>query len=173
VLALHPLPAGPSIALRDGDAAGGRPEQPSARLYDHTVISPDLARRLKEAGLAWSPRDGDRFYIPDRDLDDRTFAISEMVVTVRIVPDGRQIAFNGAVEWALDAIMQREVVWLPTEPQLRALLGSSFLGLRRSDEGYRCEAHLGGRVHGFVAAGAADAYGLAVLAALLGGQSGS
>jgi hypothetical protein len=137
------------------------------------VISFDLARRLKQAGLAWSPQDGDRFFIPDRDLDDRTFAISEMVVTVRIVPDGRQIAFNGAVEWALDAIMQREVIWLPTEPQLRTLLGTSFVGLGMGDGGYRCEAHVGGRVQGFVAAGAADAYGLAVLAALDAGELGS
>ena len=130
------------------------------------MISLDLARRLKEAGLPWTPRDGDRFFIPDRDLDDRTFAISEMVVTLRTVPDGRQIAFNGAVEWALDAIMQREVIWLPSEPQLRRLLGPAFVGLMLTDDGYRCDARLGGTVRGFVAERAADAYGLAVLAGL-------
>jgi hypothetical protein len=133
---------------------------------DPGVISLELAQRLKEAGLRWVPQDGDRFFIPDRDLDDRTFAISEMVVTLRTVPDGRQIAFNGAVEWALDAIMQREVVWLPSEPQLRRLLGRRFVSLSRAEDRYRCEAHLGDSVHGFVADAAADAYGLAVLALL-------
>lgn len=130
------------------------------------MISPSLAGRLKEAGLAWTPDDGDRFFIPDRDLDDRTFAISEMVVTLRTVPDGRQIAFNGAVEWALDAIMQREVIWLPSEPQLRRMLGDRFVALVRTGEGFRCEATVGAAVSGFTAEGAADAYGLALLAAL-------
>jgi hypothetical protein len=130
------------------------------------VISVDLARRLRDRGLSWAPRDGDRFFIPDRDLDDQTFSISDMVVTVRTVADGRQIAFNGAVEWALDAIMQREVIWLPDEARLRELLGDRFVSLSSGDGEFRCAARLGDTATTFVAPSAADAYGLALLAAL-------
>jgi len=130
------------------------------------MISIDLARRLRDRGMAWRPADGDRFFIPDRDLDDQTFSISDMVVTVRTVSHGRQIAFNGAVEWALDAIMQREVVWLPSETQLRRMLGDRFVSLERSDGAYRCVARIGSTTSGFVADSASDAYGLAVLAGI-------
>jgi hypothetical protein len=123
------------------------------------VISIDLARELRDAGLEWSPADGDRFFIPDRDLEGQTFSISQMTIDVREVPGGQQIAFNGAVEWALDAIMQREVVWLPSEAQLRDRLGAHFERLERFGDRYRCAAD--GR--SFEAGSAADAYGLALL----------
>ena len=131
------------------------------------MISIDLARRLRDAGLKWHPADGDRFYIPDRDLEEHIFSISEMTVDVRHVQGGRQIAFNGAVEWALDAIMEHEVVWLPAESQLRTMLGDTFAGLRRDAAGYHCTTS-----ETFSAPGAADAYGLALLS-LLTTQSGS
>ena len=39
----------------------------SPRLSDtFEVISLDLARRLHDAGLAWSPENGDRFWLPER-----------------------------------------------------------------------------------------------------------
>ena len=123
------------------------------------MISIDLARQLRDAGLEWTPADGDRFFIPDRDLEGHTFSISQMTIDVRNVPGGKQIAFNGAVEWALDAIMQREVVWLPSEAQLRDRLGDSFQRLERQGGSYRCSA--AGEVYD--AATASEAYGLALL----------
>lgn len=123
------------------------------------MISIELARRLRDAGLPWTPADGDRFFIPDRDLEGHTFSISQMTIDVRDVPGGQQIAFNGAVEWALDAIMQREVVWLPSEAQLRDRLGDAFERLERRGDAYRCRA----ADKDFVAATAAEAYGLALL----------
>lgn len=127
------------------------------------MISPQLARRLRDAGLEWVPRDGDRFMIPDRGLDDQAFSISEMTVDVMDAAGGRQIAFNGAVEWALDSIMLSEVVWLPSETQLRDRLGSAFRSLTRVDEGHRCSVEVGGRPLHFEAADPADAYSLALL----------
>jgi len=124
------------------------------------MISIDLARRLRDAGLEWHPADGDRFFIPDRDLDEHIFSISEMTVDVRYVQGGRQIAFNGAVEWSLDAIMEHEVIWLPAESQLRVLLGDTFVGLQRDAAGYHCTTD---RDIAFSAPVAADAYGLALL----------
>ena len=127
------------------------------------MISIELARKLRDAGLDWEPGDGDRFIIPDRGLEDHVFSISEMTVDVRQVPGGRQIAFNGAVEWALDAIMEHEVVWLPSERQLREHLGVTFQSLVREGNRYRCTIHAAGRTEAHVAADAADAYGLALL----------
>jgi hypothetical protein len=134
------------------------------------MISVPLARRLRAAGLHWQPRDGDRFFIPDRDLEDQTFAVSRMTIGVRSVPGGAEITFNGAVEWALDAIMKREVVWLPSEAQLRDLLAERFRALSRAPGGFRCEADVDGRRRSFEAPTAADAYGLALLAALGSGD---
>ena len=77
------------------------------------VISLDLARRLHVAGLAWSPRNGDRFWLPERELDQTVFIVSDMVVEVRDAPGGRVLAFNGTTEWALDSVEMHEAVWLP------------------------------------------------------------
>ncbi len=102
------------------------------------MISVELAERLKEAGVVWAPTPGDRFAIPDRDLDDQVFVISDMVVQVQDLPWGRDrlLAFNGTTEWALDGIMQNEVVWLPHEHQLRAMLGEAFVSLEAVPGGY-------------------------------------
>jgi hypothetical protein len=93
------------------------------------VISLELARRLQSAGLAWDPRAGDRFVVPDRGMDDDVFVISEMVVESQEIPTGRVLKFNGTTEWALDSIDQSEVVWLPREEQLRDMIGPSFVRL--------------------------------------------
>ena len=93
------------------------------------MITLDLAQRLRQAGLGWEPTAGDRFVVPDRDMDDEIFVVSDMVVDVHEVPGGRVIGFNGTVEWALDSIAATEVVWLPREDQLRAALGPAFVRL--------------------------------------------
>jgi len=101
------------------------------------VIGVQLAQQLREAGLSWKPALGDRFAIPDRDLDDEVFVLSNMTIQVHTVPEGRVIGFNGTTEWALDSIEQREVIWLPREEQLRALLGPHFRSLEATPDGYR------------------------------------
>jgi hypothetical protein len=130
------------------------------------MISLDLARRLRDAGLAWEPAAGDRFIVPDRNLDEQVFWVSEMSVEARSVPGGRILAFNGTAEWALDSILQGEVVWLPSEAQLRELLGDAFESLRRIPGGFRCEIMIDGTAKGFEHAGAAESYGRALLSRL-------
>ena len=75
------------------------------------MISLDLARRLQDAGVLWLPGDGDRFMVPDRDLDDVVFVVSHMVVEVDDSPAGLILKFNGTTEWALDVVQSREVLW--------------------------------------------------------------
>ena len=46
------------------------------------MISTATALRLKQAGLIWQPAVLDCFAINGRDLDDKVFVISDMLVTV-------------------------------------------------------------------------------------------
>src|SRR5687768_15249391 len=59
-----------------------------------------------------------------------------MVVEVHELPRGRLLAFNGTTEWALDSIVQAEVIWLPHEHQLRTMLGEAFVSLHAVPGGY-------------------------------------
>lgn len=99
------------------------------------MITTELASRLRTAGVAWTPANGDRFVIPDRELDDQVFVISDMVIESHDVPGGRVIRFNGTTEWALDSIPVELVLWLPREDQLRHLLAGRFVRLEAVGEG--------------------------------------
>ena len=130
------------------------------------MITLDLATRLKAAGLTWTPASGDRFAIPDRDLDGEVFVVSEMTIETVELPTGGLVRFNGTTEWALDSIAQAEVTWLPHESQLRGLLGSAFRRLEVVGDGLAVEAAVGGDVARFVDIDAERAYARALLALL-------
>jgi hypothetical protein len=127
------------------------------------VIGVQLAQQLKEAGLVWKPALGDRFAIPDRDLDDEVFVLSNMTIEVHTLPEGRVIGFNGTTEWALDDVELDETIWLPREEQLRELLGGTFRELRRGPAGYQVLIDLLGEERRFEAAGAEETYAAALL----------
>ena len=82
------------------------------------------------------PGDGDRFMVPDRDLDDVIFVVSHMVVEVEDSSMGRVLKFNGTTEWALDVVQSGEATWLPREDQLRVMLGRHFVALATTPGGY-------------------------------------
>lgn len=131
------------------------------------LVPVGLARRLKTLGLEWKPRIGDRFMVPDRHLDDQVFALSDMVVEMRDSIGGiPELAFNGTVEWALDSIIQSEVVWLPTETDARDALGGSFVALYVEDGEFVCVARIDDVPTSFTASSAAEAYAEALLALL-------
>lgn len=130
------------------------------------MISVDLAGRLKDAGVPWSPAPGDRFMIPYRGLDEHVFAVSDMVIEVRELPQGRLLAFNGTTEWALDSIMQSEVLWLPREDQLRTMLGAAFVSLDAVPGGYVVVVDDGDEESRYVDVDAECAYARAVLGRL-------
>jgi hypothetical protein len=127
------------------------------------VLEVHIAQQLKEAGLTWKPAAGDRFAIPDRELDEEVFVLSHMTIEVYNMPEGRIIGFNGTTEWALDDVEIEETIWLPREDQLRELLGGTFRGLRRTEDGYEVETDLMGEARVFAGTGAEDAYASALL----------
>lgn len=103
------------------------------------MISLDRARDLRAAGIPWTPRSGDQFMIPDRDLDDEVFVISEMTIEAENLPTGQIVKFNGTTEWALDSISTDDVLWLPREDQLREFLGENFARLEAAAGGFVVE----------------------------------
>jgi len=134
------------------------------------VITVDLATRLRNAGVQWTPISGDRFVVPDRDLDEQIFVVSEMTIEPQQLDSGAVVRFNGTTEWALDSIEQSEVIWLPYEGQLRSLLGSDFYRLEVVPDGYVVELRPGTsarqRKHRHVDIDAERAYARALLAVL-------
>ena len=130
------------------------------------MLALDLALALRDAGLRWTPRPGDRFVLPHRGMDEEIFVLSDMTVEVHEFPNGRVIGFNGVTEWALDSVEQSEAVWLPAEHQLRDLLGGMFRSLVSASEGYAVTVNLPGGEQEFTADDAADAYATALLAVL-------
>jgi hypothetical protein len=100
------------------------------------MISVDLARRLKDAGLPWTPAAGDRFVIAGRDMDAEVFVVSQLTIDVRETPAGPMFLFNGTTEWALDSVAQADAIWLPHEAQLRVALGPAFRRLEPLGDGW-------------------------------------
>jgi len=125
------------------------------------VITVELARALRDAGLRWHPDTGDRFVIDKAGVDDDVYTVSEMTVERHDHPTGTVLGFNGTTEWALDSVTADESLWLPREDQLRTLLGPAFVSLVA---GCTVTATIDGERREFAAADAAEAYGAALLA---------
>lgn len=132
-----------------------------------------LARRLEQAGVRWTPRPGDRFVVADRDMDDDVFVVSDMTIDVQRRADGAEvIAFNGTVEWAMDSVYPQDALWLPSEAQLRELLGGTFRRLERDGSHWRILLEMNGEVTTVQHAEPAEAYGLALLRLITGEDPG-
>jgi hypothetical protein len=133
------------------------------------MISVELALRLREAGLEWTPASGDRFVIPGREMDADVFVVSELTIDVHQAPTGPLIRFNGTTEWALDSVPQEAVVWLPHEGQLREALGSRFRRLEPIGDGFAVVVDgVGGAGERHVDVDAERAYARALLSVLGG-----
>jgi len=127
------------------------------------MISTGLARRLRDAGLTWKPRSGDRFHIDRHELDADLFTVSELTIEAHDYPSGTVLGFNGTTEWALDSVDLGDTLWLPHEDQLRDLLRTAFVSLEVVDDGYRVTITLDGEARSFESVSAPEAYGLALL----------
>ena len=127
------------------------------------MISTELAVALRDAGLIWHPRSGDRFQLNEPEFEADVFTVSEMTIEPREYATGKLLAFNGTTEWALDSVALEDALWLPHEHQLRELLRGAFRALRRLPDTHEVEIVLGGQRHVFEHPEPADAYALAVL----------
>jgi len=127
------------------------------------VISVDLARSLRTAGLTWEPATGDWFVVDAEELLEDRLVMSTLTVDVHRFATGTVLGFNGTTEWALDSVAVSDTLWLPTENQLRDRLGDAFTRLDRSAGGWRVELSVADAPISFTSADAADAYARALL----------
>lgn len=137
------------------------------------MISLQLAQELKAAGLVWQAQNNDFFGIPDRGMDERVFVLSDVMANLELLQGWPAVAFHGAAEWAMDHIYTDEIVWLPTEEQLREALaaaleqrGATDLALQRINVGYRCMFTYHGGVTSYEAPTAGEAYARGLLTVL-------
>lgn len=133
------------------------------------MIEPTLAQRLQESGLIWQPAKRDMFVIPDGDLARDVFTLTDQTILIQQASGQYVVTFHGSVEWALDHVMLADVVWLPSETQLREAIQLRLGGERASVElawridGFRCTiVHLG-QQYQFEGNTAEHAYALALL----------
>ncbi|MCR2762406.1 pilus assembly protein CpaE [Microbacterium sp. zg.B48] len=134
------------------------------------MISTESAVALRDAGLVWHPRSGDRFQLDEPEFEADVFTVSEMTIEPREYSTGRILSFNGTTEWALDSVALEDALWLPSESQLRELLRGAFRTLRRLPDTHEVEIVLNRpeqpqeqEVLVFQHPEPADAYAMAVL----------
>jgi hypothetical protein len=117
--------------------------------HDDGVLSGELARALRDAGLQWTPARGDSFVMPDRGMGSEVFVLSDLTIELHESPTGPVIGFNGTTEWALDSIEQSEALWVPAEHQLPERLGDAFAGLAPTGDGYWVTLRVDGATSGY------------------------
>ena len=127
------------------------------------MISIALARALRDSGLAWHPTVGDAFCIDRIEADADVFYLSDLTVEAHEFSTGTVLGFNGTTEWALDSVAIEDTLWLPSETQLRELLGAGFVRLDVAGEGFRVVAVIDGASREFVDPDASDAYARALI----------
>lgn len=133
------------------------------------MLDLDLAQQLKAAGLEWHPTERDLFVLPDSELAGEPFLVSDRTTLVQQINGQWTITFHGVVEWALDSVLLSDVIWLPTETQLREAIQLRLGGEQPSVtlewqlSGYRCTLRHFDQQRSFEAASATEAYAGALL----------
>ena len=127
------------------------------------MISIALARALRDSGLVWHPTVGDAFCIDRIEADADVFYLSDLTVEAHEFSTGTVLGFNGTTEWALDSVAIEDTLWLPSETQLRELLGAGFVRLDVLGEEFRVVAVIDGATREFVDPNASDAYARALI----------
>jgi hypothetical protein len=134
------------------------------------MIPTQLARELKEAGLIWQTAIYDFFAVPDTGLENRVFVLTDIMAYTELIRGWPVVAFHGTAEWALDYIYTDEVVWIPTEEQLREELARRLpdgaggrLSLKLTEIGYTCTIGSDSKAQRFSGATGGEAYAAALL----------
>ncbi len=132
------------------------------------MIAVTLAQQLREAGLVWQPAPLDLFALPDRQMDEDVFVVSDQAAFLQLYNGYPVVAFHGASEWALDYVLLNEVVWMPSETQLRQQIEQRIdpgapIRLDRTGVGYRCTIAVADAMVEFDGADAESAYARTLL----------
>ncbi|GAB4498556.1 MAG: hypothetical protein OHK0052_12100 [Anaerolineales bacterium] len=135
------------------------------------MISLQTAQQLRQYGLLWHPALHDFFAIPERGIDHLVFVISDMVVGVELLGGYPVVTFNGSAEWALDYVTLTDVIWLPSEGQLRHLIETRLFSMPQAElrlqgtsaGGYTCILAEADDTRQFHAVSASEAYAQALL----------
>ncbi|HEX6287962.1 MAG TPA: hypothetical protein VFZ66_02175 [Herpetosiphonaceae bacterium] len=133
------------------------------------MIDPQLALQLKEAGLDWHPAKRDNFMVPGGELADEVFTLNDLTILVQPVNGEYTVMFHGTAEWALDNVLLADVIWLPSEEQLREAIQLRLGGdnpmvmLMWNPVGYRCTISHLDQEYAFDGATAEHAYAYALL----------
>lgn len=134
------------------------------------MLSLSFAQQLKSVGLEWQLKQNDFFHIPDRGFDETVFVVTDMTVLVEKLHGSLAVTFHGTAEWALDHVFVSELIWLPTESQLREELEKHLVGqpepslvLISTADGYRCEIQFKEQFLAFEGFGVSDVYAMALL----------
>ncbi len=130
------------------------------------MITVELATRLRDAGLPWTPAAGDRFVILSPGMEQDVFYLADMIADLHEFASGKVVGFNGTTEWALDSVAFDQVLWLPREDQLREAIGAALLTLQRVDGGFVATVTRNGVPHRETDIDAERAYARALLALL-------
>jgi len=108
-------------------------------------------------------------------LDEKVFVISDLFTYVEQLHGHLAVTFHGSAEWALDHVLVAELIWLPTEAQLRQELekrlateGHPVVQLSSAPRGYSCEIRWRDQSLRFEASEASEAYAAALLHVLRG-----
>ncbi len=134
------------------------------------MLSLSTAQKLKAAGLTWAPALHDFFAVPERGMDDRVFVISDMSVDIGPLYGRSVVTIIGTGEWALDYEVISDLVWMPTEAQLRQALEQHLLAepqpalkLFGARDHYLCQIQFRDQSLTFEAPEAGEAYAAALL----------
>lgn len=132
------------------------------------MIDVELAMQLKQAGLEWHPTKRDNFMIPHGELAQEVFTLNDQSIFVQSVRGEYTVMFHGSAEWALDHVLVTDVIWLPSESQLREAIQNRIEGpapsltLHWDATGYHCQLVNLGDEHTFDGGTAEEAYGHAL-----------
>jgi hypothetical protein len=103
-------------------------------------------------------------------MDEKLFVISDLLVNIEQLQGIQIVSFQGAPEWALDYLVTSDVIWVPTETQLRQRLESALLAggglelsLHTTIAGVRLNIVYRGQGFSFDARDAQDVYAQALL----------
>lgn len=115
-----------------------------------------LAKSLKESGLAWNPQEGDWFWATEE--FSHQFYLGESVPSSFFFRKGEAYVFDSAMTWHIQqgGLKPDKFVWLPQWAQCRAMLAARGYTLELRDESGNVHIQAKNANHSLTATGNTD-----------------